>query len=412
MVEMGLVLKARAALKKKGLFSSSRISLDDLIRALLAEAKGTPLQEHAQAWSQGPRGPVEIKLYPNGGHIAIRSNGDHVEVEAKTDAVGPGYHAYLVSVLDSMQPSLGLKWEWFDPTDYARKRDFTDLESRMAQRFRESCADLVRQVKDSPRKVAGAKIFMPDDFSVVAAEGEIFTPFGPITYSRLEHWASLDGCALREAAANFALWWDEGFGGSFHRGLVLYALWLDIRWATPLDKEEADTIIRVLDGYANALEHRADLPIPQAAINELFALVEGELWRPIADPQGIGYCRRDWIRWVGQNWRLVMPGCLEEIEEEDDSSTYVFTTDRLDVRASVYIAPSDDPEIRAGVYDGEISVIDKHVEKLDRTFTVRNLAKTYPLGERTSVCCMTITSSTPETRVIGERIGQSLTYVP
>jgi hypothetical protein len=43
---------------------------------------------------------------------------------------------------------------------------------------------------------------------------------------------------------------------------------------------------------------------------------------------------------------------------------------------------------------------------------VRNLAKTYPLGEQTSVCIMTITSSTPETRVIGERIGKSLIYVP
>jgi hypothetical protein len=57
-------------------------------------------------------------------------------------------------------------------------------------------------------------------------------------------------------------------------------------------------------------------------------------------------------------------------------------------------------------------VIEKYIEKLDQTATVRSLAKTYPLGERTSVCIMTITSTTPETRVVGERIGKSLTFVP
>jgi hypothetical protein len=411
MAEMELVLRARAALKKKGLFSSARISLEDVVRALLAGTEGTPLEEHARARAPGPQGPFDIKLFPNGGPVEFRTDGDHVEFEAQTHAVGPGYHAFLVSVLNSMQSSLGLQWEWLDPTGYARKRDFADLQSRMAQHFCEFCADLVRQIKNSHREVFGAKIFMPDDFSVVAAAGEFFTPFGPIAFDQLEHWASLDGPALPEAAADFNMWWDQGFGGSFYRGLVLYSLWMDVRWATPLDKEEADSIISVLDCYSTALEHRAELPIPEAAIGELFALVEGKLSRPIADPQGIGYRRRDWTRSVGENWRLVMPGCLEETDEDNDS-TWVFTTDRLDVRASVYIGPSDDPEIRAGVFAGEVSVIDKYVEKLDRTFTVRNLAKTYPLGEQTSVCIMTITSSTPETRVIGERIGKSLIYVP
>jgi len=407
---MELVLRARASLKKKGLFSASRIKGQDVVQALLDAMEGTPLEAHARARGRGPDGPFNVHLHPHGGRIEIRVNGDQVEFETLTFAVGPGYHAFLVSLLDSMQPSLGLQWEWLDPTDYARRKDFADLESRMAQRFREICADLAQRIKKAQGSGGGAKLCLPDDFSVVARKGEIFTPFGPIGFEQLERWASLDGEELRSAAAGLSLWWDQDFGGSFYYGLVLYSLWMEIRWATPLDKEEADFIIGVLEWYSSALEHHVDLPIAQSAITELFALVEGKLARPIADPRGLGYRRRDWTRSIGKNWRLVMPGCLEETEAENDS-TYVFTADRLDVRASVYDAPSDDPRVRAGEFDGEIAVNTQYVEKLDRTFTVRNLAKTHPLGERTSICIMTITSSTPETDLIGERIGKSLTYV-
>jgi hypothetical protein len=285
MAEMEVVLRARASLKKKGLFSSARISLEDVASVLLAAAKGTPLEEHAQGGAPGPAGPFTIDLYPNSGTIEIRGDGDHVEFEAQTNTVGPGYHAFLVSVLDSMQPGLGLQWEWLDPTDYARKRDFADLQSRMAQCFRNLCANLVQKIKESQREVTGVKILMPRYFSAIPSEGEFFTPFGPITFNQLEHWASLDGPALRKAAAGFDKWWDQGFGGSFYRGLVLFSLWMDIRWATPLDKGEADFIIGVLDCYAKALEHHADMPVPEEAIIELFALVEGKLARPVADPQ-------------------------------------------------------------------------------------------------------------------------------
>jgi hypothetical protein len=409
---MELTLRARASLKRKGLLSSSRINVEDVVRALIAGAKGTPLETNARARALQRSGTFRVNMHPNVGPVEIRANGDDVQVEAKAYSAGPGYHAFLVSVLDSMQTSLGLQWEWDDPTDYALKRDFAALQSRMAASFAANCASLVSGI-EADGGAFRAHLFMPVSFGVIIAEqDEILTPLGPVSLEQVRHWAFSIGAELREAAAAFYMWWDQGFGGSFYRGIVLYWLWMDIRWATPLDREEADFIFGTLDCYSTALEQGADLPIPEAAITELFALVEGKLARPIADPRGIGYRRRVWTRSIGQNWRLVMPGCLEPSEEgEDDAPTYVFTADSLDVRASVYIAPSDDPEIRAGVFDREISVIDRFIEKYDRTVTVRNLARTHALGERTSVCILTITSSTPGTRLLGERIGKSLTYV-
>lgn len=406
------VLRARASLKKKGMFSSSRLNVQDIAQALLNGTEGTPLEANARARATGPNGPFTVNVHPNVGPVRIRANGDDVEVEARAYTVGPGYHAFLVSVLDSMQSSLGLQWEWLDPTGYAHKRDFAELQSRMAEYFAALCGSLLAQI-DSDDSKSGAKIFLPADFGVDAQKDEILTPAGPVSLAQLRHWASIAGRELRTAAATFYMWWDEGFGGSFYRGVVLYWLWMDIRWATPLDSDEADFIIGVLDCYKSALEHHVALPIPPEAITELFALVEGTLPRPIADKNGIGYRRRIWKRPVGRHWWLVMPGSLVPSEEgDDDKPQYVFDARGISIRASCYVAPSDDPEIRAGVFDGEISVIDRYVEKLNKTFKVRSLGRTFPMGERTQVCFLTIATSTPEMGVLGQRVGESLTFVP
>ena len=409
---MELTLRVRAPLRKKGLFSSSRIKVEDVVRAVIDGAKGTPLETNARARAVGAGGPFIVNMHPKVGPVRIRAKGDHVELEVSAYTVGPGYHAFMVSVLDSMQASIGLQWQWHDPTDYARKRDFAELQSRMAASFAADCAGLVSRI-EADGEAFVASLFMPANCGVIAAQHEILTPFGPASLEQVRDWASSVGANLRAAAADFYIWWDQGFGGSFYRGLVLYWFWMDLRWATPLDHEEADFIIGVLDCYAKALELGADLPIPQLAISELFALLEGNVVRPIADSQGIGYRRRMWTRPVGSNWRLVMPGCLAPSEERNnDAVTYVFDAARLNVRASVHIAPSGDPRICSGEFDGEVSVVDHYVEELDRTVTSRNLAKTHRLGAQTSVCIMTITSSTPATRLLGERIGQSLTYIP
>ena len=409
---MDLRLRARASLKKKGLFSSSRIKVEDVVATLIAGAKGTPLEATTSSRKLGPGRPIAITMHPNAGRIFfIHADDDDLEIEAKAYTVGPGYHAFLVSILDSMQSSLGLRWEWADETGYSHKRDFADLQSRMAKSFREICAGLVKQIH-AGGEATGAKIFMPANFCVVAAKDEIFTPFGPITLKQLEDWASIDGAELRKAAAGFYMWWDQGFGGSFYRGVTLYRLWMDIRWATPLDHDEAELVMGTLRCYAAALEHRAELPVPQPAITELFALIDGNVMRPVANSHGIGYRRRAWARPVGSNWRLVMPGSLEPTEEGDNAPQYVFATDGLDIRASVYVAPSDDEEIRAGVFDGEITNDDHEIERLGKTVRVRTLAKTHARGEETDVCFLSVTSSTPELHSLGEQIAKTLTYLP
>ena len=56
----------------------------------------------------------------------------------------------------------------------------------------------------------------------------------------LEAIANASGEALEDAARSYFLWWDQGFGASFYRGLALYLLWTDATWAAPQSEEMRD----------------------------------------------------------------------------------------------------------------------------------------------------------------------------
>lgn len=404
---MGIVLRARASLKKKGLFTSSSITIEQVGAALIACTTGTPLE--AIAASGKMREGMSIMFHPAGASVDLKADGENVVIDVETSLIGPGYHAFVVSALDNAHSKLGLRWIWDDETGYAENRDFTRLQTTMAGVLRRACADLLKRHEEHGDQ-ADRKLFMRFDFAAIAGPGEVFMPLGSTTVPDLRRWISAGSGDFRKEAEEFYIWWTRGFEGDFYRGIALYWLWNEVRWATPLNEEEVQSLRRVVDWSGEALRRGADFPVLKVSFDELKSLITSKESRPVPHEEGMGHRRRVWNRRF-YGWQLSMPGSLQSSVETEKGVTFVFKAPGLDIRASSYTAPSDDPRILAGEFDGEVSLIERKIEQLQQTVTVRNMAKTYPMGTKTEFCILTITSTTPAMRDLGERIGKSLTYV-
>jgi hypothetical protein len=400
---MSIKLRARSPLKKKGLFFASAITVEQVTTAIISAAKGSPLA--GLTMSAKLRDGVSIMLHPAGADLTVRADGEDVVVEAETSLIGPGYHAFLVSALDVAQSALGLRWAWDDESDYAENRDFHRLQAAMAKVLRQLIETITTgEVGDG----TGLKILMPYDFRAVPEPGEVFTPLGPTTLDRLRACLAEADADFRAEAEAIYVWWGQGFDGTFFRGIALYSLWNEVRWATPLHREEAESIARTFNWCIEAAKLDADLPITNATMKELRGLVESNDIIPVAREQGIGYRRRTWNR-PFYHWQLSMPGSLAPtIQRTEKGATFVFRAPDLDIRATTYTVPSNDAALRAREFHGEIAVTESQVE--GRTVTTLSLGKTFALGANTAACLVTIASSNPEMLELGMRVGTSLTY--
>jgi len=401
---MEFVLHARAPLKRKGLIFSSRISVDQVADALLAGVKGTPLEPLATSDRLLQAGQLAVTLHPGGGIIALRVMEDCVEVLAKTSDVGPGYHAFLVSLLESAARSLGVAWEWDDKTAYAQDRDFVRLQTRMTE-FLKGLAGAPDKHGGSGAKLAGCRILL--GLEVEADENEVLTPLGPKTVAEVLRWQSLDDAALSRAAADFFPWWGQGFDGGFYRGLGLYSLWNDVRWAYPIDPKEVELAKRTLRWCKEAVNHGfVDPAFQPSALNEVGdVILARENPRHFPDRAGIGYRRRMMRKRLGHGWVLTIPASLGERVDADDAKTLVMLNHVLEIRVSMGIATSRRP-----LQPGEIDRRDKQAEFIGKETIFRLAARAPHTSETDAICMLTVTLRDDRFKDLMLKIVESLEY--
>jgi hypothetical protein len=404
---MVLVLHARAPLKKKGLLLSSRITVEQVAAALLAGMKGTPLE--ALATSDKLRQPdhFAVTLHPAGGIVALRVMEDHVEVLVKTSDLGPGYHAYLVSLLESAAARLGVTWEWDDKTGYVQDRNFARLQTRMTE-FLKDLARAPDEHGGSDAELAGCRINLGFDLEEIETdENEVLTPLGPKTVDEVRHWQSLDAAELARAAADFFPWWGQGFDGGFYRGLTLYSLWNDVRWAYPIDPKEVELAKRTLRWCKEAVDRGVVDPVLQPPVlNEVGDVILAKQ-DPVhfPDGKGVGYRRRMMKKRLGHGWALTIPASLGERGEPDDAQTLVLLNHVLEIRISMGIAASRRP-----LQPGEIDKRDSQVEFRGDVTIVNLAARALQTSDTDALCLLTATLQDDRYRDLTVQIVESLEY--
>ena len=406
---MEIVLHARTPLKKKGLLLSSRITVEQVVAALLAGVKGTPLEPLATSDQLG-EADFAVTLHPASGFVAFRVIEDHVEIIATTSDIGPGHHAFLVSLLESAAGRLGVTWEWDDKTGYVKDRNFARLQTKMAE-FLKDLADAPDEHGGDSAELPGCRINLAFDLGEIeAGENEVLTPIGPKSVVDVLRWRSLDDTALNRAAADFFAWWGEGFDGSFYRGLALYALWTEVRWAYPIDPKEVEIAKRTLRWCKEAVNREiidtAFLPSVLNDVTDVILAKENRLHFPRRD--GVGYRCRMMKRRLGHGWVLTIPASLgKNAEASDKLQALVLQNHVLEICVSLGATTSRRP-----LQPGEIDKTDKQAEFQGDTTIIKIAARALKTTDMDEICLMTATLQDDRFMDLTTRIFESLEHVP
>jgi hypothetical protein len=330
---MGLGLNLRAKLgglphpqKTEPLVEISRIASDH------AEALGLRVFFEAQIHEN----KLSLLLHPAAEPVDfVLLEGGSLECAAKTSTLGPGYHKYVVQILDAAGKRLGVIWLGGDDiegdaTGYFSHRDFVRLQDEMAT-FLSNLLRIVR--KKRMGGLAGIRINMPLEYSVDFGDA-VATPIGLFSETRLAQ-AAKTGSEIEYLSQQFFPWWDEGLTARVWRNFGLVGLWMDVPWRRPAVEQERRVCERAIKCFENARTLDARIALPEAEITALKLLLAEEPGLS-AEPAecGIGYHRRLWHRHLN-DWTIDIPGYFFR-RTEDDNATEVFWYGTKEVWCTTY----------------------------------------------------------------------------
>lgn len=411
-----MILEVRALASRKlktGFLSSSIIPMEDVARAFLETAKGTPLEIYATAKPTkfGERDGFDLRLHPRATPIGLVAEQHTVLFGTVTSSIGPGYHAFLVAALDAVQAKLGLKWEsrgrMDDNTGYIRDRDFPRLQHTMAQSFKAACQEAIdpRGSHGRARYTENHGIF--EGLNVEVDVGEVLTPFGPRPREVIEQWSTLEGSELERVAAGSYPWWAQGFDGFFYSGLALSLMWRRLRWAKTFDQGEGELLTNVLSWLNEAMQLGAPPPVPIEVIGEFMELV-GPNAPDFPRPNGIGYRRRKHLVAL-DGWEVRLPFSLTK--ESAQAGPIVFRNHAFRVQISTGILQGSDPGGKP-LAPGEVQRGGGFFPTDDGNgFQLEAVARTPSPGGPDRLCLLKIWMADENLRGMAEAIAESVSLV-
>ncbi len=315
-------------------------------------------------------GTWRISIMPIGADLVLApEHGKGLTASAATGHVGPGYHAWLIDILDRAAQAHGLKWvdsgagdasdetlaapPSGDRTGYFADRDLEQLRFRFREHVAVEAGTAVAEW-DNGDDVVPFGTAMP----VVPAEGGqcIATLRGPIPRVAAE-------CARSgsdEDAQLFYPWWEMPMPG---RGpdkptclnLAEALLWVAFPWRAPLSPRE-----KAVAEAARALLTRAGPgEAGEIPVDELETLMLTETpTQPRAE--GIGYLRGTVTRALDESWRIRLPGWFRRLPVDENGIQGWWFEDREVHVLPIPLdrsAPSPDPKALLAASESEIAFL-------------------------------------------------------
>jgi hypothetical protein len=303
----------------------------DEIQAWLPTASGDPL--HDLVPSRTPDGAIEVPLHPAARPARIEAtDAGTVVATATTVPVGPGYHTFVVALLDRLADELEISWakngpagdaaSSSDPTGAFASGNRADAERGHLGWLRAALS----AIHDARRQgAAGLHLALAAGtrFSVQAALASVLGP-------RDDAWLER---ALGDprTAADVWPWVADAMDARYHLARALVQMWLDIRWRPPIGPQETAVVDDVLTTLRRAYPLEPGLDWPWAEWRELLAL-RGQpdpatlALIDRAAPQtggaaagSIGYRRRP-VTIVHAGWALELPGSFTGTRTDEEWS--------------------------------------------------------------------------------------------
>ena len=233
----------------------------------------------------------QIKLVPFEEDIHGTWENGRLCVSARTNSAGPGYHAYLVEVLDG----LGIApLEVEDETGYYESRDFGLLRSAITQWLQGVSAKVLElSVSGQYSNIA---ISLSTD---TVPENTGHLACCQIGYCEREFF---DRAHRGEPlGADFFVWWNNGRDALFFKNAALHLLWCEFNWLPPVTDRERETCAAVLACLTRAQALQPGLELPGAAWLEVARLAGEEA---LAQTLRSRYGDTDKVR-IGYNQGLI-----------------------------------------------------------------------------------------------------------
>lgn len=274
------------------------------------------LWKDAEIAGSAARHTVQLHRFAPALRIAVDADAA-IAVEAEAEMVGPGYCEEIVARLSPVLDELDYAWDDARPP---REAMLGWLAGELA---------------------AGAtRIGMPEGraFRVDAA---VQTAMGP----RDAAWR--DAVLADPAAGVDAFAWDVRGPGRRERSSALLAMWHEVPWREPLDKDELALMKRIDGELAAAQRADGELALPYAEWAELAGYLgdagrAAELAGQATGPAAIGYRRFDMVLDVA-GWSLTLPGSFVG-RWEDGGERYRATDGRRVVELAQFETTEHDPD--------------------------------------------------------------------
>ena len=258
-------------------------------------------------------GPEPLRFEYESGSLIVTAN--------TTASGGPGYHAYVVGVLDGLAESMGFQWrsdgtDLFDETGYFEDRHFEAVQAEMLAWFRQVAGVVLKHAREG---ATGLCLSLSIESPPV---GDWFAagPLGPLSLEELERVGRGDTAEVEAVARRFFPWWERGISASSLRGIALVQAWSTLLWVPPRNDDERTTCEGVLRLFERARAEDPEIQLPEAEIAELRTLLEPEAPWKRPPSEGIGYRRGEVRHTLAGGWSLSAPGYLA-IEWDDGTWT-------------------------------------------------------------------------------------------
>ncbi|SFI97015.1 hypothetical protein SAMN04515648_2224 [Phyllobacterium sp. CL33Tsu] len=294
---LGLVFSRQEKIKS----SKQRPSAKDLARKFCLLARKEPtLGPLAVITAEGDDGKARssCSILPTDEDVHFYQDGAQVNFSAATVATGPGYHDYLVALLDELveQEKLVVTQdeEFSDDTQYWTDRNYDVLQTHMSVYFNSVSKVVVERSRASKHGPLSLSLSAQEALDVF--KDRIMTVRGP---------RDVDFFGFKGEAANFFPWWDFGLPARAAFGLAEAMLWRSFPWRGPIDQYEA-LFIQVLSELIKIAREEPRLETDKKLNVAAFeAASRSKTW---PRPPGMGYLRYPRPQPFGDNWWITLPG--------------------------------------------------------------------------------------------------------
>ncbi|MCL1992097.1 MAG: hypothetical protein FWG66_04025 [Spirochaetes bacterium] len=183
------------------------------------------------------------------------TNGE-LHISAKTNGAGPGYHAYLIELMDTidMQPS-----RVDDQTGYYKTRDFAELQNHM-EAWLHATSHTVVNIMEQSEEVENLTVSFPSNWMPVFSGDKVACPLGYFEKSFFE--SAKAGDLVGHA---FFIWWNKEQDALFFRNAAFSLMLCEINWLEAFTDLEAQMIGSALESLekAYALDPGLDYPVAE-----------------------------------------------------------------------------------------------------------------------------------------------------